>query len=318
LKKNTLYKFIIAGLILFLSGNSYSQNKKYVNNTPKLNGNQFVLNNFIPNPFVKTYLNSSLGIASSLSTEIPDLLFDSTSNIELKADITYANGLFEFQYAVQDWAAIWLNVSGVARLGTNKASIFAAGVTVNSSFETGMLFKIIEFKKSLFSASVKLQNSSSTVVNLYPYIKGLLDSTAAKTALVNDYNPLFGGGDVRAAYSPNRAWNFLGFFQGGYGETVGLNSGSIFSYQFGGTVNFNMNESNNVPIGITGGFKLNSVSPTLDDPGRLTQNYLFEIAYTGRDEFQLSLASNYLRIPVRVGNLTINLTSYSFNWVYFF
>ena len=289
---------------------------------PSLDKHKFTLNNFLPSPFITTSLSSNLGFANSLETEIPLLNLDSVLNtVKVKADITYANGQFGFQYAVKDWAAIYLKFAGIARLGTNTASIFASGVTANTSFSTGMLFKIKEFKKSLFSTGFNITNASSTTLNIYPFIKTLLDSTYPLRTdnLVNTLSPLSGSVDFRFAYSPSKPWSILSYVETGYGENTDIDkTEDNFYYVFGATANYNFDYNCGFPLGVGAGFKFASNSPTLQYTKKLTQYYLFQLVYTGKKDFTVSLESNFLTIPTLYDDITIKLTSVNFGWAYYF
>ncbi len=286
-----------------------------------LDGHEFIINNFIPSPFITTKLSSGLGFATSLKTEIPLLRFADSTSLKVDADISYSNGNFEYQNALTDWAAMWINFSGVARLGTNTASVLVAGVTANTEFNIGMLFKIMEFRNSMFSSSLSINNSSSSVLNIYPFIRGLLDTTYPYSSnhIVNSFNPLSGTIDFRGAYKPDKSWSILGYLSGGYGENVEIDQiQERFIYEFGGSVNYNLNEKNHIPIGFGAAFKLNSASPTLEYTKKVTQTYMLQIAYTGRKDFIVSFESNYLRIPTNYQNVSIKLSAFSFGWAYFF
>jgi hypothetical protein len=287
-----------------------------------LDDHDFIINNFIVNPFVNTSLKSGIGFATSLETEIPLVrLADSATNVKIIADITYASGQFNFQYAIKDWAAIWANFSGVARLGTNTASIFVSGVTANTAFETGMLFKILEYKKSLFSASFQIKNSSSTNLSIYPFIRTLIDSTYPNPTdhIVNSLNPLSGSVDIRSAYSPSKPWSILSFVEAGYGENLEVNKVvNKFEYALGASVNFNLKPKYKIPIGVGAGLKITSNSPTLEYTKIATQYYMLQLVYTGRKDFLITLESNYLRIPTYFNGVSIKLSSFSLGWSYFF
>lgn len=322
MKKNILISVSLIIIIFGLPRISFSQKgNSHKAGNPMLNGHDFIINNFISSPFVNTNLKSSLGFATSLQTDIPLLRLEDTVNLEVESDITFVSGNFEYQHAIQDWASIWINVSGIARLGTNTASIFVSGVTANTAFETGMLFRIKESRKSLFASSVKIKNSSSTILDIYPYIRSLIDSTYQfqTGSLVNTLNPLSGSIDLRAAIAPNKEWGILSYIEGGYGENVDVDEiKNRFNYEFGASVNYNLNYSSNIPLGIGAGFKFNSQSPTLEYTKRLTQSYMLQLAYTGRKEFLLSFESLYSAIPVNFRDLTIKITSFAFNWAYYF
>ncbi len=288
-------------------------------NYPKLNGNPFTINNLVGSPFVNTSLKSSLGFATSLQTKIPLQLLNDSTTLKIDADISYISGDFQYQYAIQDWALIWLNFSGLGRLGTNTASLFVSGVTANTNFETGMLFKIAEFKESIFSTSVRIVNSNSTILNIFSFFTAVIDSNYSQAGLVNNLNPLSGEIDLRTAFSPSPPWSLMSYIKGSYGENVDkLEIKDKFTYQLGASANYNLNIKDNIPIGIGAGIKLDSQSPTLEFTKRLTQFYMIQLAYTGRQDFILSLESLYTRIPVNFKDITINLSSFSFSWAYFF
>lgn len=323
MNKNILHNAFIILFFFCLTETSFSQNNKLNDpSNPKLDGHEFITNGFLKNPFISTSLKSSLGFATSLSSEIPLLKLDSSSNkVKVKADITFVNGNFYFQYAIKDWASIWLNFSGIARLGTNTPSIFLSGVTANSGFETGMLFKIKEFKKSLFSTAFSISNASSTNLNLFSFLKNLYNNpdNIDSVKIINNFTPLSGSLDLRFAYSPSKPWSILSYLGAGYGENIEVNKVSNnFSYVFGATVNYNFNDKYKVPIGIGTGFKISSDSPTLQYTKIATQYYLFQLAYTGKKDFLLSFEGDFLRIPTYWNDIAINTTSYSFNWAYFF
>lgn len=323
--KNIIILFILLTSVFFNAANLSAQLKDNIENEkdrfgtgPQLDNHDFIVNSFVRNPFILTNLRTNLGFASSVETEIPLLRIDSTSeNLKIKGNISYINGLFEFQYAVKDWAAIWLNFSAIARLGTNIPSIFVSGITANTSFETGMMFKVLEFKKMLLSSSVSINNSGSTVVNIFPYLISLTD-TIPGDKLLNSYNPLTGSLDVRLAYSPGKRWSILGYAEGGYGETIGRDIEDKFLSSFGGTVNYNLSINSKIPLSFGTGFRYNSNSPTLDDVNQWTQAYMLQIAYSGKRDFILSFEANYLRIPSKTFDITLNISSYGINWTYYF
>lgn len=285
---------------------------------PQMDGHDFIVNSFVKNPFILSHLKTNLGIATSIETEIPVLTTDSTSGkIKINGSISYVSGLFEFQYAVKDWAAIWLNFSAIARLGTNVPSIFISGITANTSFETGMMFKIVEYEKMMLSSGISISNSGSTVISIFPYLQSLQDSTS-NTKLLNNYNPLTGSLDVRLAWSPGKRWSILSYAEGGYGETIGQEAEDTYNSSVGASVNYNMSVNSKIPLSFGTGFRFNSNSPTLDNVKQWTQAYLLQIAYSGKRDFLLSFEANYLRIPTKTNDITLNLTSYGINWTYYF
>ncbi|HMQ69565.1 MAG TPA: hypothetical protein PKC58_11310 [Ignavibacteria bacterium] len=323
-------KFLLSILILVLSVNNiFSQGSGIGNNTfpiediqlPKLNGHKFITNSFLPNPFIKSKIKSNLGFATSLQTELPLKRFGDSTNIQINADITYTSGYFAFDYAITDWAAIWLNFSGIARIGTNTASIFVSGITANTNFETGLLFKIKEFKKAQLSSSISINNSNSTQLSIYEYIKNIIDSNryVVNNSLVTNYNPLTGNIDLRFAYSPSPKWSLLAYVDGGYGEMIDIDTlVNKSSYSFGASFTYDLGVSSSIPFGFGAAFKINSLSPTKQYNAKTTQAYMMQIIYTGSKDFLIGLESNYITIPTQFNNINIHLTSFNLGWTYYF
>lgn len=329
--KKYYIQFFVSLLIIFcFKSNAISQSKD--NNDwslPTLNGNKFIINSVIPSPFIKSSIKSTLGFASSLETKIPFSGLDTILNpsginsgsLDLKADIGIATGEFQFSFAIKDWASIWLELSGVGRFGTNTQTILFSGITANSAFETGMLFKVFESKKSIISTSIRINNSNSTVVNLYQFINAILDSTIniENNALTKNYNPLTGAIDVRFGYAPSPKWSIMAYVDGGYGEVIDVDTiENKFSYAFGASVNYDLGITTSIPFGFGAAFKLDSNTPTRQYFKNPTQAYMLQIIYTGSKDFTIDLESNYVAVPTRLDDVTLNLSSFSLGWAYYF
>jgi hypothetical protein len=149
-------------------------------------------------------------------------------------------------------------------------------------------------------------------------LTAIIDSTIPPNIIVS-LNPLIGEFDVRAGFSPAGPWSIMSYLKGSYGENIeNVDIVNRFNYEIGASANYNLNTKNNFPLGIGLGFRLASNSPTLEYSKRLTQYYMFQLAYTGRNDFTISLESFYTRIPVNFRDLTVNLSSFGFNWAYYF
>ncbi len=137
--------------------------------------------------------------------------------------------------------------------------------------------------------------------------------------LVNTLTPLSGSVDFRFAYSPSKPWSILSYVETGYGENTDIEkTEDNFFYVFGATANYNFDYNCGFPLGVGAGFKFASNSPTLQYTKKLTQYYLFQLAYTGKKDFTISLESNFLTIPTLYDDITIKLTSVNFGWAYYF
>ncbi len=102
---------------------------------PVLGETRFMSNAFLPAPFITTNLRSSLGLGQARNVHTPILVIDSVEVIGLEGDLLYALLDAKYQYAVQDWVAVWGRFLVNSRLGNELQSVLAQGVSVHNGFE---------------------------------------------------------------------------------------------------------------------------------------------------------------------------------------
>ena len=142
---------------------------------PRLAGHTFVPNPFAPDPFVKTYVRNTVGIGMVPDLVTPVFVIGDSTVVGLQGDLINAILEFEYQQAIQDWVAFRAQVRVVGRLGTGVQSLLAQGITANTGFEIGWLFKLAQGRRTMLSGTLNLWNNSTTVVNLLDWAEGLVD-----------------------------------------------------------------------------------------------------------------------------------------------
>ncbi|VAX15136.1 hypothetical protein MNBD_IGNAVI01-1817, partial [hydrothermal vent metagenome] len=134
---------------------------------PVLNNHKFVVNSFVRSPFIKTYFRNTLGAGVAMGLNVPILIIDGEPLIGLRGDLNFLKVEFEYQYAVNNWLAVFGEVGMLSRFGTEVQALIAQGVNATYGFELGWMIKLIETKKVFLSATANLWNLSGTVLNFY-------------------------------------------------------------------------------------------------------------------------------------------------------
>ncbi len=74
---------------------------------PVLNNHKFIVNQNVRSPFIKTYFSNSLGFGKALDLKVPILQIDGEYVFALRGTLYFINLNFEYQYAVNNWLAVW-------------------------------------------------------------------------------------------------------------------------------------------------------------------------------------------------------------------
>ena len=114
------------------------------------------------------------------------------------------------------------------------------------------------------------------------------------------------GGGLRFAWAASEliGVNLLG--EGAYGESVDKREKNKLHIKFGGSVDFDLHSRTVVPIGFSLGYTFNTFPDGDINGDTNTQTMFLRIAYTGREDFIISLDGTWNRLPVRGSDETIN------------
>jgi hypothetical protein len=304
MKVSKLYLFII---LFVLSANIlFAQDDKQKLDTdkitlPVLDNHKFIVNNNVRSPFIKTYFSNLLGIGQALDLKVPILEIDGDQVFALRGTLYFLNLGFEYQYAVTDWLAVWLQFAISSRVGDGAQTLLAQGINATTNFEFGWMFKLMETKKTLLSGTVNLWNNSGTVVNIYDYIKNIIDEGALlpDNQLIITRNFIQLGGGLRFAWAASDLFgvNLRGEFA--YGESVNRKNKNELYYVLAASTDFDLNRVVNVPIGFVFGIKVNSfVSGSDISVENKVSSVFLKTAYTGEDDFLIGLDFLWRKMPL--------------------
>jgi len=267
---------------------------------PKLADTRFISTPFFPDPFIRTVLRNNLGYGGARDLNLNLLEIDGEPVLGLEGDLLYALLNIEYQFAVQDWVAVWGNAGLSARLGTEIQSLLAQGVSVLTGFELGWLIRVYKTDRHIVSTSVSLNNSSSTIIDIYGFVNRIIEDGGLEpdNKLVRDIPLMKGGLDLRYAFAAN---DMVGIQVNGaaiYGESADRTAGNTWSYALGALVHLDLYARTEVPLGFALGYKYLTL-PNPADPSEAGANlFLLNTSYTGRDDFACGIDFQYEKVPI--------------------
>ncbi len=283
---------------------------------PRLGGHTFVPNPFAPDPFVKTYVRNTIGIGMVRNLEIPIAVVDDEVIVGLRGSLVNAILEFEYQQAVKDWVAFRMQVRVVGRLGTGVQALLAQGITANTGFEFGWLFKLAQGRRTMFSGTLNIWNNNTTAINLLDWVEGVVDGE--QVPLVRNVPSVRGGGGLRFAWAVSDLVGVILLTETGYGESVDRDNDDEWFYKFGATVDCDLKAKTSTPLGFAVGYRRDSFPEGGEDIASDVSEFLLRTTFTGSTDFRISLDLTYMRLPVLTLNQTFNVISTSINLRYYF
>lgn len=294
------------------AGVALAQDEASHGHFPEKNQHVFVPTTFIPDAFVDTELTLGLGYSNSIDTDIPIFGPGGQQIGAVKGDLLFMTGGFEFNCALRDWIGFTARFNALARSGSNTASIFASGLSAGSGFGLGWEFRLAESDKSMFSASVSVDRTAITLIDVAAFVDD------PSLGLSRTVTPLFGAVDARYAYGLNDFIGFSAFASLGVGENPKENYDSNAFWKLGGVASFNLNQRYDLPLGLALGVRTSSYPVSVENADGNAVAGLFSIAYMGRSDFALGLDMVYERVPIDYNDVTIGYLGVTFGLTYCF
>lgn len=302
--------------ILLLSGTPLLAQTADQIRIPRLAGHTFVPNPFAPDPFVKTYVRNSVGIGKVADLVTPIYVIDGETVVGLQGDLINAILEFEYQQAIQDWVAFRARVHVVGRLGTGVQSLLAQGITANTGFEFGWLFKLAQSRRTMLSGTLNLWNTSTTLVNVLDWVEGIV--AGVQVPLTRTVPATRGGGGLRFAWAVSDLVGVNLLTEVGYGESANSTNDDKWFYRLAATADFDLKTKTSVPLGFAVGYRLDSFPDGGEVVSSDISEFLLRTAYTGSTDFRISLDMTWAQLPVTTLDQTLKVVSTSINLRYYF
>lgn len=322
MKKILLVPFavlFIATSIIAQTSNSTDQNSEQIK-LPVLNNHRFVVNPYTSSPFIKTYFRNSLGGGAAMDLKVPIYIIDGDPLTGLRGDLTFLTLEFEYQYAVNNWLAVFGNVGMLSRFGTEAQALLAQGINATYGFELGWMFKLLETEKVFLSATANLWNQSGTVLNLYNFVQDIIDNGELRpeNQLIYSKDYIQGGGGLRVAWAPSELLGVNGLSEFLFGESLDKNGTEIF-YNIAGSIDLDLNKVWSVPIGFALGATINTFLSSNDSSVDENATSVFlRTSYTGRNDILISLDMTWNKMPISQPKQTLNGSTATISLEYYF
>lgn len=275
---------------------------------PVLNNHKFIVNSQTRSPFIKSYFNNQLGLGQALDLQVPILDVDGETVVGLRGTLYFIILDFEYQYAVNDWLAVWLRFGISSRIGDGPQALLAQGINATTGSELGWLFKLLETKKTFLSATVNMWNSSGTVIDIYNYLNRIVDEgeIAPDNQLVITRNFIEIGGGLRYAWAASDLFGVNALAEFSYGESVDRRDEKDIFYNLAISSDVDLNSVSNVPIGFVLGLKMSSFMNASDTSIKgPVSSFFFKTVYTGEDDFLIGLNFLWRKMPLYQDSQTL-------------
>jgi hypothetical protein len=282
---------------------------------PHLGDHIFSPNGSVPDPFITTYVRNTLGIGKALDIKTPIIVIDDEEILGLRGDILVAFLDFEYQQRIKSWIAVRAHLNVVGRLGTDVQAFLADGVTAVSGFELGWLLKIYRSERIMLSGDLMVANRPFTSVNVLGFVEDIVDGVPPR--LTTTTPAVRTGGGLRFAWAASRFFGVTAASALGYAESVGDRSTDRAFFKFGTTMDVDIRSKTPVPLGVSLGYRLDTVPEGGEDVGSSTHGGILRISYNGRPDFSLGLELSTERVesstfsePFTIGSTLIDFRYY--------
>jgi len=287
---------------------------------PELGQHAFMPSTTVRDPFIKTHIRNTLGIGQALDLNIPLIVLEQDTLLSLQGDLLFATLQFEYQHAVKDWLAVWVQVSVLGRLGTGVEALLSQGISAGAGFELGWMFRLWQNERMLLSGTLNLWNNNFTLVDMRTFVQRIIDEgeIAPDNHLVQKTPSVRGGAGLRYAWGISKLVGINLLLESGYGESAERQAGSVWFFNTAATIDFDLRAKSKIPIGLIFGYHRTSFPQGGDPITGDIQDFFWRLGYNGSDDFSLGLESNYQRLPLKSLDQTIKVGSTVISMRYYF
>jgi hypothetical protein len=301
-------------LLLYISTNSYGQEE--INKIPELNGHVFVPNTYIVDPFMNSTFHLGVGFGSTGEYKYPIFDVDDKDIYGISGQLIFVTVALGYQQKIQDWVALYVNLSLAARVGTNIGSILAEGFSSINSFNLGWKIRLLERDKVKLSTLFGISNYNGTFLSISKFIEDIIDNQPYPS-LVTNTPALNGNLGFQFAYGISELFGIKMNYLNSVGESLERGE-TAYYFSFGTGIDLNFYQKNDVPIGFSLAYLLSSRPEQIFRESGLSNGLNFKIAYTGTDDFVLGLQTYYTKLPVSQDRGNFNTFGFAFSLNYYF
>jgi hypothetical protein len=253
----------------------------------------------LPDPFVRTVMQPSLGIGISPAMTLEPLELQGQQLFVSKVQLTYAVMSVTYQQKLRDWLAMHLQLGFVGRSSSSSTAMLSQGMTFTTLFELGWLFHVLRSRSMLLSSYADVRSMDLTTVSLKRYLSGIADSipVPASGELMQTVPIVRTAIGFNALYALSNRFGLRVNLEGAYGESFNRLSAEEWTYQLGFALDYNLRLTSDSPVGFLLGYQYSTLplAGMFDSPN--SQSVFGRIGYVGTQGFEFGLDLQYLLYP---------------------
>ncbi len=299
-------------LILALTAQATAEEQEF----PSLGDHRFVPVTALTEPFLVTYVQSTVGLGWTVNSTTPLINpSDSTMVGSVESDQLLTGLGFQYQQGVKDWLVVKLALDVVGRLGADTNSLLADGVTGAFGYDIGWMMRIYNTRSLLVSGSLGLGTGNATFLNLLALSEDLAAGEDAE--LVSSRTSLVGYGGLHAAWGINRRFGLLGSLYASYGESFDGSGDNSWHSDGRLALSYDMEQDLSIPLGLalTGGRSENDVNA---DSEAGTWFWQARLALQGRSDFSIGANFGVDYFEVASQSDRLQFTNFSIDMRYYY
>lgn len=326
MKKNNRYLFIpfLCGLLFLASMNlnlnaqvfqSDNENKKDTillrtyKLLPILNNFRFIPSDVIDNPFITSYVKTSVGVGAAL--DLKSYIRDLQGNVldTLTGKLSFVSMNIQFQLALTDWIALNASYGGAARLGSNAYTILTSGISYTVGYKLGAKIRIWGNDQMMLSGSVDYASGKVFLYSIYDFLKNVVESdtidASSRNNLLEKDNVARTFVNLNYAYAPTDWCGILAVAGWGVGKTFKNKDKGNTRLGLAASIDFENIKYIGFPIGVLASIKYNSYSESGENTTDVV-TYGIRIGYTGHKDFDIGIENTYQSLNYERSDEKIN------------
>lgn len=311
---------IILSVLLFATGFFISRTTANdsittVRKVPILNNHVFIPMDAEYSPFTNTNLRMRVGVAQTERIKYLALHLGDYELLSLEGRILYSNMDLFYKQRVKNWLAMFVNLNFTARIGTEFSTLFAEGVNTVNELDIGWLIRVYHSEKQILSAKINISNFNAKIINFKNAFDNLANDTLV--AVSQGVPALLGDIGIRYFYVPVKMLGIGLLADLAYGETF-VREKSSFFYTIGVKAELDLGSKTRIPLGIALNYYIASSPSSIQVQNQNAQEAGFRLAYTGANDFIISVGASWGLIPVRSSDKPLNAYFWNIELNYYF
>jgi hypothetical protein len=175
---------------------------------------------------------------------------------------------------------VWGEIQITGRLGNDMQTLLTQGVSAGAGFQLGWLFRLWQTERQILSFSADVNKVTTTFIDIYNFLKTAIEEggVSEQNKIVRDIPLLSTALGLRYAYAISDMFGLAAMFRLGYGQSFRRDEGEKFYHTFGLTLQMDLNNTEDIPLGFVTGYKHNSAPENGNETVSNAQSVLFNIS----------------------------------------